>query len=82
MILIPLLFIPMFLTPNGTTGLYNLSLFLLPYRSTRPEFSKYISYQFGGFILDILSIRVIVYLVLAGMMLPLAKLGFKRHQVA
>ena len=47
-ILVPVLFIPMFLTPNGTTGAYNLALFLLPYRATMPEFSKCISYQFGS----------------------------------
>lgn len=31
-ILVPVLFIPMFLTPNGTTGAHNLTLFLLPYK--------------------------------------------------
>lgn len=31
-ILVPVLFIPMFLTPNGTTGAYNLTLFLFPYK--------------------------------------------------
>lgn len=43
-VLVPVLFIPLFLSPNGTTGAYNLILFLLPYRSTIPEFGKYISY--------------------------------------
>ncbi len=81
-ILIPILFIPMFLTPNGTTGAYNLALFLLPYRSTMPEFSKYISYQFGGLVLDALTIRAILYAFLTVIMLPLARLGFKKHQVA
>lgn len=81
-ILVPVLFIPMFLTPNGTTGAYNLTLFLLPYRSTMPEFGKYISYQFGGLVLDALTVRAIVYAFLIIIMLPLAKLGFKKHQVA
>lgn len=81
-ILVPILFIPMFLTPNGTTGAYNLTLFLLPYRSTMPEFSKYISYQFGSLILDTLTIRAILYVFLTVIMLPLARLGFKNHQVA
>lgn len=48
LVLVPILFIPMFLTPNGTAGAYNLTLFLLPYRATMPEFGTYISYQFGG----------------------------------
>lgn len=80
-ILVPILFIPMFLTPNGTTGAYNLTLFLLPYRSTMPEFSKYISYQFGSLVLDTLTIRAILYVFLTVIMLPLARLGFKKHQV-
>ena len=81
-ILVPVLFIPMFLTPNGTTGAYNLTLFLLPYRSTMPEFGKYISYQFGGLVWDALTIRTILYAFLTVIMLPLARLGFKKHQVA
>lgn len=80
-ILVPILFIPMFLTPNGTTGAYNLTLFLLPYRSTMPEFSKYISYQFGSLVLDTLTIRAILYVFLTVIMLPLARLRFKKHQV-
>lgn len=81
-ILVPILFIPMFLTPNGTTGTYNLTLFLLPYRVAMPEFSKYISYQFGSLVLDTLTIRAILYVFLTVIMLPLARLGFKNHQVA
>ena len=81
-ILVPILFIPMFLTPNGTTGTYNLTLFLLPYRVAMPEFSKYISYQFGSLVLDTLTIRAILYVFLTVIMLPLARLGFKNHQVS
>ena len=81
-ILVPILFIPMFLTPNLTTGAYNLILFLLPYRSTMPEFGKYISYQFGGLVWDVLTVRTILYAFLTVIMLPLARLGFKKHQVA
>lgn len=81
-VLVPVLFIPMFLSPNGTTGAYNLTLFLLPYRSTVPEIGKYISYQFGGLVLDAFTTRAILYAVLTAIMLPLARLGFKKHQVA
>ena len=80
-ILVPILFIPLFLTPNGTAGEYNLVLFLLPYRAAMPEFGKYISYQFGGLVLDVLTVRVILYALLTVIMLPLAGLGFKKHQV-
>lgn len=81
-VLVPVLFIPLFLSPNGTTGAYNLTLFLLPYRSTMPEIGKYISYQIGGMVFDVLSVRAILYAVLTAVMLSLARLGFKKHQVA
>ncbi len=81
-ILVPVLFIPMFLTPNGTTGAYNLTLFLLPYRASMPELGKYISYQFGGQVLDALTVRAVLYGVLAVILPPLASLGFKKHQAA
>lgn len=71
-------FYPTVPIPRGTTGAYNLRLFLLPYRCVMPEIGKYISYQIGGLVLDALSVRAILYAV----MLPLAKLGFKTHQVA
>lgn len=81
-VLVPVLFIPLFLSPNGTTGAYNLTLFLLPYRSTIPEIGKYISYQFGGLALDTFTMRAILYVVLTVIMLPFARLGFKKHQVS
>lgn len=81
-VLVPILFIPIFLTPSGATGAYNLTLFLLPYRAAIPEFGKYISYQFGGLVLDTFSMRTIVYAALTVITLPLARLGFKKHQVA
>ena len=81
-ILVPVLFLPMFLTPTGTTGAYNLILFLLPYRSTMPEFDKYISYQLGGLVLDALTVRVVLYTLSAAVMLPWARSGFRKHQVA
>ena len=43
-VLVPVLFIPMFLSANGTTGTYNLTLFLLPYYAIQPQFGSYISY--------------------------------------
>lgn len=81
-VIVPVLFIPMFLTPSGTTGIYNLLLFLLPYRSTMPEISNYISYQFGGLVLDLLSVRAVLYAALTAVFLPLAGLGFRKHQVS
>ena len=79
-VLVPVLFIPVFLTPNGTTGVYNLVLFLLPYRAVMPEIGKYISYQFGNFVFNIFSVRAVLYVALNLIMIPFAKLGFKKHQ--
>lgn len=81
-VLVPVLFIPLFLSPNGTTGLYNLILFLFPYHSTVPQFGQYISYQLGSLVLDIFSVRAILYAAITVIMLPLARMGFKQHQVA
>lgn len=81
-VLVPILFLPMFLVPNGTTGVYNLTLFLLPYRAAMPELGKYISYQFGSLVLDVFVVRAILYMILSALILPFARLGFKKHQVA
>ncbi len=81
-IIVPILFIPLFLSPNGTAGAYNLILFLLPYRAAMPELGKYISYQIGGVVFDALSMRAVVYAVLAAVIVPAAGRGFRRHQVA
>lgn len=81
-VLVPILFVPMFFSPNGTVGIYNLTLFLFPYRATIPEIGKYISYQFGSLVMDTFTIRAILYAALTFIMLPFAKLGFKKHQVA
>jgi len=41
----------------------------------------HISYQFGGLVLDAFTVRAILYAVLTAVMFPLARLGFKKHQV-
>jgi len=59
----------------------NLILFLTPYRSTLPQFGSYISYQFGGWAFDALTMRMVVYGLMAMFAIPFARLGFKKHQV-
>lgn len=81
-VLVPLLFLPLFLAPDGTTGAYSLTLFLLPYRSAVPELNKYISYQLGGLVLDVHTMRAILYAALTAITLPLARKSFQRHQVS
>lgn len=81
-VVVPVLFIPMFLSPNGTTGIYNLFVLLTPYQSLVPRFNSYLSYQFGSVILDVFAMRGLVYVILTLILLPLARIGFKKHQVA
>lgn len=80
-VLVPLLFVPLVLSPSGTVGIYNMILFLLPYRSAVPEIGKFISYRFGGLVLDAFSMRAIFYGALGVITLPLAGRGFKIHRV-
>lgn len=42
----------------------------------------HISYQFGGLVLDALTVRAILYVILTVIALPLARSGFRKHQVA
>ena len=79
-IVVPVLFIPMFLSPNGTSGIYNLLIFLTPYQSLIPRFGSYISYQFGPLVFDVFSMRIIMCLAAVLILLPLAKIGFQHHQ--
>lgn len=81
-VLIPVLIVPMFFTPSGSSGLFNQILFLLPYRSMVPEIGKYISYQFGGFVAGLLEVRAVFYVILALIFIPLCRRAFKKHQVS
>lgn len=81
-VLMPVLVLPMFLAPNGPGGLYNLLVFLTPYQSLKPYFGSYLSYQFGPVVLDAFTMRAVLYGVLALLLLPLARAGFRRHQVS
>jgi len=82
MIMVPLFFIPLFLQPDGTTGFYNLLIYLLPYRATMSTFSQFITYQVGGIVLDAFMARVLLYGLMSIITLPLARYVFKKHQVS
>ena len=81
-VVVPVLFLPMFLSANGTAGIYNLFVFLTPYRSLMPNFGSYLSYQIGPVVLDAFTARAVLYGALALLLIPLAENGFKKHQVA
>lgn len=81
-VLVPLLFLPLFLSPTGTTGLYNQLIFLLPYRATMPELGKFITYQIGPLVMDAFAMRTVFYAACTALCIPLARRFFKRHQVS
>jgi len=43
---------------------------------------KYISYQFGGLVLDVFLMKAILYAALTLIAVPFARMGFKKHQVS
>jgi len=81
-VLTAVVFLPVFLSPTDTAGIYNTILFLLPYRSTMLELNKYISYQFGSVVIDVHMLRIILYVVFTVLLLPLTRSSFRRHQAA
>lgn len=80
LVLIAMISLTLFLSPNGTSGIYNLLIFLTPYQSLIPRFGSYISYQFGPLVFDVFSMRIIMCLAAVLILLPLAKIGFQHHQ--
>ncbi|MBO4617908.1 MAG: ABC transporter permease subunit [Lachnospiraceae bacterium] len=81
-VLIPIFFIPVFMSPNGVKGVFNFILLMMPYRATMPEIGKYISFDIFGMTLDLWTVRLILYALLLTVSIPLAKNGFRKHQVA
>lgn len=80
-VIVPVCFVPMFLSPNGTKGLYNAVAFLLPYRSLTPELGKYVSFALGGMVIDVFAARAALYAVLAAALPLLSRRVFGRRQV-
>lgn len=77
--------LPMFLGISETNGVWNRLLVLLPYRAAQPVFSddfySYFGYPVGGLVLDVVTVRMLVYALVTGIFIPLAKRAWKRHQV-
>lgn len=80
-VLLPVILVPMFFMPNGTSGAINQILFLLPYRAMVPEIGKYISYSFGSVTAGLAEVRAAFYLILTIVFIPLCRRAFKKHQV-
>ena len=81
-VLIPVLIVPAFFAPDGSSGIFNRILLLLPYRSMIPEIGKYISYQFGGVVVGLLEVRAVLYVILTLVLIPVCRRAFKKHQVS
>ena len=85
-IIILIMMLPMFLGISETSGIWNRILVLLPYRATQPVFSNdfygYFGYPFGRVIFDIVTVRIVVYMVIVLLCVPFARNAWKKHQVA
>ena len=84
--IILIMMLSMFLGISETSGVWNRILVLLPYRATQPVFSSdfygYFGYPFGGLTFDIVTVRIVVYMVIAILCVPFARNAWKKHQVA
>jgi hypothetical protein len=81
-VIIPVLFLPLFFSTTGTTGIYNLTILLLPYRAAAPQFGSYVSYPFGTLVIDVFHMRTLVYVLGTLIIFPFIGSGFKNHQVS
>lgn len=84
-VIILIIIFPLFLNFSLTNGVWNHILMLLPYRASQSIFSiytnNYFSYPFPGFTLDILTMRMVAYIIISLVCIPFAYFNFKNHQV-
>lgn len=77
--------LPVFLGLSGTNGILNHILMLFPYMAVQPvfpaEYTSYFSYPFPGLTVDIITMRIIVYVVISAVCIPFVGRAFKRHKV-
>ncbi|WP_342436954.1 ABC transporter permease subunit [Paenibacillus sp. FSL L8-0436] len=77
--------LPVFLGLSGTNGILNHILMLFPYMAVQPvfpaEYTSYFSYPFPGLTVDIITMRIVVYVVISAVCIPFVGRAFKRHQV-
>lgn len=78
---IAIIMIPSFFRITSQFGLWNKTLLLMPYNSIFNNFSKMVSYQFGGLVIDLPLMTILTYLVLMFITFILARRIFRKHQV-
>lgn len=83
--IILVMMLPVFLGLSETNGIWNRILVLLPYRATQPvfydDFYGYLGYPIGGMIFDVVTVRIVVYAVIAFVCIPFVRKVWKKHQV-
>ncbi|MGL5438759.1 MAG: ABC transporter permease [Filifactoraceae bacterium] len=81
-----LFIIPVFMPMSETSRTWNQFLYLLPGPSLRTTFDStmlaYMSFDFFGVITDIVSMRMIVYIMLTLLTLPFIRHIFRNHQIS
>lgn len=77
--------IPVFMGLSGTNGILNHILMLFPYMASQSAFPAdytcYFSYPLPGLTLDIITMRIISYVILCVVCIPFIGSGFEHHQV-
>lgn len=80
-----IILLPVFLGLSGSNGVLNHILMLFPYMAVQPafpaEYTSYFSYPFPGLTVDIITMRIVLYVVICVVSLPFIGRAFKRHQV-
>ena len=80
-----IIFVPVFLSISETNGIWNHILLLLPYNALSTgigdDYFEYFSYPLGNMVMDVVQVRVLLYIILAVILLPFTVKIFKRHQV-
>lgn len=84
-VMICVLMAPLFLKLSETNGIWNHIFMILPSISAQPVFfldaTNYLSYPLPGFTIDVITMRMLLYLIISIISIPFAYFGFKKHQV-
>ncbi len=84
-VMICIIMIPLFFNFSATNGIWNHIYMILPYTSGQSvfdsDFTNYFSYPFPGFTMDVITMRIVIYLILSIICIPFTYRIFKKHQV-
>lgn len=84
-VMICIIMAPLFFKLSETNGVWNHIYMLLPSISCQPVFmmdiTNYMSYPLPGITMDILTMRIVIYIIIVVVCIPFAYRTFKKHQV-